>query len=75
MDEVLKGFKTGEAMRGQADGVLQAKLKTLEEYRTHSGEQFTLITFTLVKNQFIPILKKLNSLNFSSSYLCLLFII
>ena len=70
MDEVLKGFKTTEAMRGQADGVLQAKLKTLEEYRTHSGEQFTLITFTLVKNLFIKILKKLNSLNLSSSYLC-----
>ena len=30
LDEVLNGFKAGDATRGQVDGVLQAKLKALQ---------------------------------------------
>ena len=30
LDDMLKGFKTGDAMRGRVDGFLQAKLKDLQ---------------------------------------------
>ena len=30
LDDMLKGFKAGDAMRGRVDGVLQAKLRALQ---------------------------------------------
>ena len=32
LDEVLKGYETGDVMRGRVDGVLQAKLKAIEAH-------------------------------------------
>ena len=41
LDQVVKGFKTGDAMRGRVDGVLQAKLKVIEAQiaENNSGRQ------------------------------------
>ena len=41
LDEVLKGFEAGDAMRGRFDGVLQAKLKAIEAQiaKNNSGRQ------------------------------------
>ena len=41
LDEILKGFKTGDAMRGRVDGVLQAKLKAIVSQieENYSGRQ------------------------------------
>ncbi len=51
LDEILKGFKTGDAMRGRVDGVLRAKLKALETQIEENYSDRQKIQLAIVKCQ------------------------